>query len=41
MFYALTKYEQSFYKDRINLFVALAPVTKLSGNTEGTLQTIS
>lgn len=29
MFYALASNNQSFYSDKINLFVALAPVTKL------------
>jgi hypothetical protein len=29
MFAALTQKEEQFYKDRINLFVALAPVTYL------------
>jgi len=30
MFAALTQKEQLFYKDRINLFVALAPITYLN-----------
>jgi hypothetical protein len=29
MFYALTQKEEDFYESRINLFVALAPVTRL------------
>lgn len=29
MFYGLSKYENQFYKERINLFVALAPIAKL------------
>lgn len=29
MFYGLSKHEEQFYKDKINLFVALAPIAKL------------
>jgi hypothetical protein len=37
MFYALSQHEKEIYKDKINLFVALAPVTRLKGAMQGML----
>jgi hypothetical protein len=41
MFYALSKYEKDIYQHKINLFVALAPVTKLKGMKDKSLEYIS
>jgi len=41
MFYALAKYEESFLKDRINLFVAMAPVLRIGHTTNGPLKKVA
>ena len=41
MFYGLAKHEKNIYQHKINLFVALAPVTKLKGMSDKSLELIS
>lgn len=41
MFYALAKMEESFLKDRINLFVAMAPVLRIGHTTNKPLRTFA
>lgn len=41
MFYALSKMEESFLKDRINLFVAFAPVLRIGHTTNAALRAMA
>jgi|APCry1669190288_1035285.scaffolds.fasta_scaffold32420_1 hypothetical protein len=41
MFYGLTQHEKDIYQNKINLFVALAPVTKLKGINYKSLEYIT
>lgn len=41
MFYGLAKHEKDIYQHKINLFVALAPVTKLKGMNDKSLDLLS
>jgi len=41
MFYALSKMEDSFLKDRINLFIAMAPVLRIGNTTNKPLKSFA
>lgn len=41
MFYGLANHEKDIYQHKINLFVALAPVTRLKGMNDKSLEFVS
>lgn len=41
MFYGLANHEKDIYQHKINLFVALAPVTRLKGMKDKSLEFVS